>query len=49
MLRGGNPLLVTFLVAGLTLIAAAGTEFDLAKMVVEALAKGMLLAVMIWR
>ncbi len=45
MLRGGNPLPATFLVAGVTLIAAAGTtSFDLAKLVVEALAKAVFLA-----
>jgi hypothetical protein len=45
MQRGGNPLPATFLVVGLTLIAAAGTtSFDLAKTVIEALAKGMFLA-----
>ncbi len=43
--RGGNPLPATFLVAGITLIAAAGTtSFDLAKTVVEALTKGIFLA-----
>ena len=45
MHRGGNSLPATFLVAGMTLIAAAGTtNFDLAKTVVEALTKGMFLA-----
>lgn len=45
-LRGGNGLLANLLVIGLTMIAAAGTsDFTLALSVVEALAKGMLLAV----
>lgn len=46
-LRGGNGLLANLLVIGLTMIAAAGTsDFTLALSVVEALAKGMLLAVL---
>ncbi|WP_245004706.1 DUF2955 domain-containing protein [Paraburkholderia sacchari] len=45
-LRGGNNLVATFLVAGLTMISAAGTsDFQLAVTVVGALAKGLLLAV----
>lgn len=44
-LRGGNGLVANLLVIGLTMIAAAGTrDFTLALSVVEALAKGMLLA-----
>lgn len=44
-LRGGNNLIVTFLVIGLTMISAAGTaSFDLALMVIAALVKGLLLA-----
>ncbi|WP_449429881.1 DUF2955 domain-containing protein [Pseudomonas putida] len=44
-LKGGNGLLANLLVIGLTMIAAAGTsDFTLALSVVEALAKGMLLA-----
>jgi uncharacterized membrane protein YccC len=47
-LRGGNNLLVTFLVAGLTMISAAGTaDFELALTVVGALVKGLLLAVLV--
>ncbi|GLO15336.1 hypothetical protein PPUJ20028_39210 [Pseudomonas putida] len=46
-LRGGNGLLANLLIVGLTMIAAAGTsDFTLALSVVEALAKGMLLAVL---
>jgi hypothetical protein len=46
-LRGGNNLIVTFLVIGLTMISSAGVaEFDLAAMVIGALVKGLLLAVM---
>ncbi|WP_137886243.1 DUF2955 domain-containing protein [Pseudomonas sp. 2FE] len=46
-LRGGNPLVATFLVVGLTLISAAGTtDFGLAVMVIGALVKGLLLAVL---
>ncbi|HET6555273.1 MAG TPA: DUF2955 domain-containing protein [Dyella sp.] len=45
-LRGGNPLVSTFLAAGLTMISAAGTaDFQLAMSVVGALAKGLLLAI----
>lgn len=44
-LRGGNALLANFLVIGLTLVSAAGaSDFGLALAVVEAMAKGMLLA-----
>ncbi|VVM65342.1 hypothetical protein PS662_01519 [Pseudomonas fluorescens] len=47
-LRGGNNLIVTFLVIGLTMISSAGVaEFDLAAMVIGALVKGLLLAVMV--
>ena len=47
-LRGGNNLIVTFLVIGLTMISSAGiAEFDLAAMVIGALIKGLLLAVMV--
>ena len=47
-LRGGNNLVSTFLVAGLTMISAAGTaDFQLAVTVVGALAKGLLLAVLV--
>jgi hypothetical protein len=46
--RGGNNLLVTFLVIGLTMISAAGsTSFELGLTVVEALAKGLLTAVLV--
>jgi hypothetical protein len=46
-LRGGNSLIVIFLVIGLTMISSAGVaEFDLAAMVIGALVKGLLLAVM---
>ncbi|MBN3760573.1 DUF2955 domain-containing protein [Burkholderia sp. Ac-20365] len=46
-LRGGNNLVATFLVAGLTMISAAGTtDFQLAVTVVGALVKGLLLAVL---
>jgi hypothetical protein len=45
-LRGGNNLLSTFLVVGLTMISAAGTaDFGLAVMVIGALVKGLLVAV----
>lgn len=45
-LRGGNNLIVTFLVIGLTMISSAGTaDFGLAAMVIGALVKGLLLAV----
>jgi len=44
-LRGGNNLVSTFLAAGLTMIAAAGTaDFWLAVTVIVALARGLLLA-----
>ncbi|WP_087733193.1 DUF2955 domain-containing protein [Paraburkholderia piptadeniae] len=47
-LRGGNNLVATFLVAGLTMISAAGTaDFELAMTVVGALVKGLLLAVLV--
>lgn len=47
-LRGGNNLLVTFLVIGLTMISSAGVaDFDLAMMVIGALVKGLLLAVLV--
>ncbi|CAI8843035.1 DUF2955 domain-containing protein [Pseudomonas serboccidentalis] len=47
-LRGGNPLIMMFLVIGMTMISAAGfAEFDLAMAVIGALVKGLLLAVMI--
>jgi len=47
-LRGGNNLIVTFLVIGLTMISAAGfASFDLALMVIGALVKGLLLAVIV--
>jgi hypothetical protein len=46
-LRGGNPLVATFLVVGLTLISSAGTaEFALALEVIVALVKGLFLAVL---
>jgi hypothetical protein len=47
-LRGGNNLVATFLAAGLTMISAAGTaDLQLAATVVGALAKGLLLAVLV--
>ncbi|HEY3599330.1 MAG TPA: DUF2955 domain-containing protein [Paraburkholderia sp.] len=47
-LRGGNNLVATFLVAGLTMISAAGTaDFQLGATVVGALVKGLLLAVLV--
>ncbi|MHC5349642.1 DUF2955 domain-containing protein [Metapseudomonas furukawaii] len=47
-LSGGNPLVAQFLVVGLTMISAAGTfDFGLAVMVIEALAKGIVLAVVV--
>lgn len=47
-LRGGNNLIVMFLVIGLTMISSAGVaEFDLAAMVIGALVKGLLLAVLV--
>ncbi len=46
-LQGGNNLIVTFLVMGLTMISAAGTaDFGAAVMVINALVKGLLLAVL---
>ena len=46
--RGGNNLVVTFLVIGLTMIPSAGVaDFGLAAMVIKALICGLLLAVMI--
>ncbi|NBA97524.1 DUF2955 domain-containing protein [Pseudomonas sp. R5(2019)] len=47
-LRGGNNLIVTFLVIGLTMISAAGVaSFDLAAIVIGALVKALLLAVLV--
>ncbi|MGO4330559.1 DUF2955 domain-containing protein [Cupriavidus sp. 2TAF22] len=47
-LRGGNNLVATFLVAGLTMISAAGfADFGLALTVIGALAKGLLLGVLV--
>ena len=47
-LRGGNNLVVTFLVIGLTMIPAAGVaDFGLAATVIKALTSGLLLAVLI--
>ncbi|QVQ28544.1 DUF2955 domain-containing protein [Achromobacter deleyi] len=47
-LRGGNNLLSTFLIIGLTMISAAGTfDFGLAVTVIEALVKGLLLAALV--
>lgn len=47
-LRGGNNLVSTFLAAGLTMISAAGTaDFELAVTVIVALARGLLLAVLV--
>ncbi len=47
-LRGGNNLVATFLVVGLTMISAAGTaDYQLAVTVVGALVKGLLLAVLV--
>ncbi|MEM5277552.1 DUF2955 domain-containing protein [Cupriavidus taiwanensis] len=44
-LRGGNGLVSTFLVVGVTMISAAGTfDFGLAVTVIEALVKGLLVA-----
>ncbi|PRA59489.1 MULTISPECIES: DUF2955 domain-containing protein [Pseudomonas] len=44
-MSGGNPLVATFLVVGLTMISAAGaTDFDLALQVIVSLVKGLLLA-----
>lgn len=47
-LRGGNALVMTFLIIGLTMISSAGVaEFDLAIMVIGALVKGLILAVIV--
>ncbi|MCO7626138.1 DUF2955 domain-containing protein [Pseudomonas fluorescens] len=47
-LRGGNVLILTFLVIGMTMISAAGfASFELAMAVIGALVKGLLLAVVI--
>ncbi|UZE88759.1 DUF2955 domain-containing protein [Pseudomonas viciae] len=47
-LRGGNNLIVTFLVIGLTMISSAGfADFDLAMMIIGALVKGLILAVIV--
>jgi Protein of unknown function (DUF2955) len=47
-LRGGNNLVATFLVVGLTMISAAGTaDFGLAVMVIGALVKGLLVAALV--
>lgn len=47
-LRGANNLIVTFLVIGLTMISSAGSlDFGLAVMVIGALVKGLLLAVIV--
>ncbi|NSX15954.1 DUF2955 domain-containing protein [Cupriavidus taiwanensis] len=47
-LRGGNNLVSTFLVIGLTMISAAGTfDFGLALLVIGALVKGLLVAVVV--
>lgn len=47
-LRGGNNLVSTFLIIGLTMISSAGTvDFGLAVTVIEALAKGLLVAVLV--
>ncbi|EJM59034.1 putative membrane protein [Pseudomonas sp. GM50] len=47
-LRGGNALIMTFLIIGLTMISSAGVaEFDLAIMVIGALVKGLILAVLV--
>jgi len=47
-LRGGNVLIMTFLVIGMTMISAAGFgSFELAMAVIGALVKGLLLAVII--
>lgn len=47
-LRGGNTLIMTFLIIGLTMIPSAGVaEFDLAMMVIGALVKGLILAVIV--
>jgi hypothetical protein len=45
--RGGSPLLVTFMVIGLTMISAAGTTaFALGLVVIEALVKGLAVALL---
>ncbi|MDQ0121944.1 putative membrane protein YccC [Pseudomonas lini] len=45
-LRGGNNLIMTFLVIGLTMISSAGVaEFELGALVIGALVKGLVLAV----
>ncbi|MDR6924202.1 MULTISPECIES: DUF2955 domain-containing protein [Pseudomonas] len=47
-LSGGNNLIVTLLVMGLTMISSAGVaEFEAAAMVIGALVKGLLMAVMV--
>ncbi|MCE6980996.1 DUF2955 domain-containing protein [Pseudomonas frederiksbergensis] len=47
-MRGGNTLIMTFLIIGLTMISSAGiAEFDLAIMVIGALVKGLILAVIV--
>jgi hypothetical protein len=47
-LRGGNNLIVTFLVIGLTMISSAGVaDFGLAVMVIKAMVSGLLLAVLV--
>ncbi|WP_367375612.1 DUF2955 domain-containing protein [Pseudomonas lini] len=47
-LRGGNTLIMTFLIIGLTMISSAGVaEFDLAMMVIGALVLGLILAVIV--
>lgn len=47
-LRGGNNLVAIFLVVGLTMISAAGTvDFGLAVLVIEALVKGLVVAVLV--
>jgi hypothetical protein len=47
-LRGGNALIMTFMIIGLTMISSAGVaEFDLAIMVIGALVKGLILAVLV--
>lgn len=47
-LRGGNNLVVTFLIIGLTMISSAGVaDFGLALTVITALVAGLLLAVMV--
>ncbi|QCY12378.1 DUF2955 domain-containing protein [Pseudomonas sp. MPC6] len=47
-LRGGNNLIMTFLVIGLTMISSAGVaDFELGALVIGALVKGLLLAVLV--